>query len=170
MRTMKYAVVLALCALQVSCQVILTRNFDPQDSIIEGTVVTLTCMVEDRNDGFGATIINGSQAIFDCPSVTRIVSDSLYLRHSQKQSARAFCGELVSGRLMEVELNGTTSVYTAQISITTTIAMNGGYVECSEQGKNDGRRIILANIIGISTVMQHTCMHAHAHALAMLHA
>ncbi len=140
--------VLAMIALQapVSCRVSLIGNFDPQDYIVEGTVVTLNCTVEDRN-GTLATIIDGSQAIFDCPSMNTIVSNRLYLRHSHMESARAVCGDFVSGRITEVELNG--SLYIAQIDITTTIAMNGGYVECRERVINDKQRILMPNIVGI---------------------
>ncbi len=132
---------IALHTSQVSCQVSLIRDYDP-DCIIEGTVITLNCTVEDRNDGFGATIIDGSHVIFNCSSVNTIADNKLYLQHSQMQSSEASCGDFVSGRIVEV-VNGT---YIAQIIITTTIDMNGEYVECSELGMLDSQRIQLANI------------------------
>lgn len=135
-----------LSALKISCQVSLIRdNFDPQDCIIEGTVVTLTCTVEDHNNGFGATIINGSQTIFDCPRLNTVEIDRLYFRHSNKQSSTATCGDVVSGQTVEVR-NGT---YITQINIITKFAMNGGYVECREFGIQDSPQIQLANIKGI---------------------
>ncbi len=150
--TRNYIVIvyIALCVLQVSCQVSLIRNFNPEDCIIERTVVTLNCTVKDRNNGFGATVINGSHSVFNCPSDYSIEENMLYLRHSEMESSEAFCGELVSGRLMEVELNETgSSVYIAQIIINTTIDMNGGSIECRELGKNDSQQIMLANIKGM---------------------
>ena len=149
---------IALHTLHVSCQVSLIRDYDP-DCIIEGTVITLNCTVEDSYDGFGATIINGSQAIFDCPSVNTIADNKLYLEHSQMQSAEASCGHFVSGRIVEV-VNET---YIAQIDITTTIDMDGKYVECRELGMQDLQRIQLANISeGIyicNTQSDVQCMH-----------
>ncbi len=148
LRTMDFSIniiVLAIIALhtsQVSCQVSLIRNFDPQDCIIEGTVITLTCTVEDRNNGAGATIIDGSQAIFNCPSFNTVDNNKIYLRHIHLQSAMAFCGDFVSGQIVEL----TNGIYIAQINITTTIAMNGEYVECSELGAQDRQQIQLANI------------------------
>ncbi len=145
----KISIVLAmivLCALQISCQVSLIRdNFDPQDCIIEGTVVTLNCTVEDHNNGFGATIINGSKVIFDCPSFNTLENNTLYFRHLSMQSAIAICGDLVSGRIVEVR-NG---IYITQINITTTFAMNGGYVKCRETGIQGSLQLQLANIQGI---------------------
>ena len=153
----KLSIVVLLASQLVSCQVNLTRNFDP-DCIIEGTVVTLTCTVEeDRNDGSVATIISGSPVIFDCPSVNTVEDNRLYLEHSANTSTIAVCGDFVSGRLMEVR-NGS---YIAQISITTTIAMNGGNVECCVLGIQDCRQIQLDNIKGIITHM-HACNHIHA--------
>ncbi len=137
-----FVAIIALYIFQVSCQVSLIRNFDPQDCIIEGTVITLNCTINDRHNGFGATVIYGSQAIFNCPSVNTITDNKLYLQHSQMQSATSSCGDFVSGQIVEV-INGT---YIAQIFITTTIAMNGEYVECSELGIEDHPRIQLANI------------------------
>lgn len=145
----KVLAIIALHTRQVSCQVNLTGNFQPQDSVIEGTVIILICTVEDRNDGFGATIISGSPAIFDCPSTSFADNNKVFLRHIHMQSATALCGELVSGRIVDVVQNGIVFVYIAQINITTTIAMNGGYVNCSELGKNDDQQIQLPNIIGI---------------------
>ena len=143
----KVLAMIALHTLQVSCQVNLTANFDTQDSIIEGTIITLTCRVEDRNNGHGATIISGSQAIFNCPSFNTVHSNRIYLVHIHLHTAIAECGELVFGRIVEVQ-NGTTTVYIAQIYIVTTIAMNGGYVECSELGQDGSQQIQLSNIIG----------------------
>ncbi len=137
--------ILVLLASQVACQVNLTKNFDPKDCIVEGTVVTLTCTVEDRKNGSVATIISGSQAIFDCPSVNTVEDNRLYLQHSEMESAVAYCGDFVSGRLVEV----LKFVYIIQINIITTIEMSGGYVECSELETQDSEEIQLANIIGI---------------------
>ncbi len=146
---MDFKIVLAiivLCALKISCQVSLVRNFDPQEEcIIEETVVTLTCTVEDRNNGNGATVINGSQSIFDCPSVSKVENNKLYFRHAHMESATAICGDFVSGRIVEVQ-NGT---YITQIYITTNVSMNGGYVECREFGQQGSSRIQLANIKGV---------------------
>ncbi len=150
-----YMIAIALQMLQapVSCQVSLMGNFDPQDYIIEGTVITLTCTVEDpAATSLRATIIEGSPAIFNCTSVNYIVSNRLYLSHSQMESATATCGELVSSRIVEVQ-SGIPSVYIAQINITTTISMNGGYVECREQKINDTQRILMPNIIGMNVNM-----------------
>ncbi len=147
-RTMDFKIVLAiivLCALKISCQVSLVRNFDLQECIIEETVITLTCTVEDRNNGNGATVINGSQSIFDCPSVSKVENNKLYLRHSHMESATATCGELVSGRIVEVQ-NGT---YITQIYIATNVSMNEGYVECRDFGQQGSSQIQLANIEGV---------------------
>ena len=140
-----FLAIIVLCALKISCQVSLVRNFDPNDCIIEETVVTLTCTVEDRNNGNGATVINGSQSIFDCPSVSKVENNIIYLRHAHMESATAMCGELISGRIVEVQ-NGT---YITQIYIATNVSMNEGYVECREFGQQGSSRIQLANIEGV---------------------
>ncbi len=154
---MDFIIVLKLVAIlgclhtsQVVSQVRLTGNFDSQQSIIEGTVVTLNCSVKDRNNGLGATIISGSQAIFDCPNEDNTNENRmLTLQHLDKQFATAVCEPYVSSQIVEV-VNGT---YITQITIITTTAMSKESVECRKLGMNDSQQIQLPNIIGMNTTL-----------------